>query len=393
VSVAWLGVLGVVLWRRFRDAPTVAPPPARDALVPGTLPEDIVPPAAAAANRSSSSSSSAEASSIPTRMSGSITRSAKGTAIRADANCACAQKKNASPQSRLLVLIASTSDAHRRLARRGWLSWCESAWCDYRFVIPPKETPTAADVVAASSDAQLITATSLIRLAGSAFDDQKPPDFVLALPDDAGFPCLALIAEELQRRPTHRFLWTLSTTTTTTTTTTKFAAPSVASDGGGGGREASSCASSSSSTRDLTKCDLFSLGATAYELLSGRPLPPNGDEWHRLRDGPPSLRASSGTTTTATARQHHGASSSSSSTGGGVPESLDATVCAMMRPDPAARPAAADLLRTTKELLSHVEQLEKQLERERNHVAQFRNQVISLNNLSMQRLSRSNTWA
>lgn len=33
------------------------------------------------------------------------------------------------------------------------------------------------------------------------------------------------------------------------------------------------------------KCDVFSLGITLYEIISGRPLPPNGDEWHRLRSG------------------------------------------------------------------------------------------------------------
>jgi len=37
---------------------------------------------------------------------------------------------------------------------------------------------------------------------------------------------------------------------------------------------------------DLTKCDIFSLGATMYEICSGgASLPPNGPEWHALRDG------------------------------------------------------------------------------------------------------------
>jgi wee1-like protein kinase len=37
---------------------------------------------------------------------------------------------------------------------------------------------------------------------------------------------------------------------------------------------------------DLTKCDIFSLGATMYEICSGGgSLPPNGPEWHALRDG------------------------------------------------------------------------------------------------------------
>lgn len=33
------------------------------------------------------------------------------------------------------------------------------------------------------------------------------------------------------------------------------------------------------------QCDVFSLGITLYEIISGRPLPANGEEWHRLRSG------------------------------------------------------------------------------------------------------------
>ena len=35
--------------------------------------------------------------------------------------------------------------------------------------------------------------------------------------------------------------------------------------------------------KDLTKCDLFSLGITGYELLTRTVLPQNGPEWHSLR--------------------------------------------------------------------------------------------------------------
>eukprot|EP01066_Platyproteum_vivax_P005070 Platyproteum_vivax@DN16471_c0_g1_i1.p1 len=37
--------------------------------------------------------------------------------------------------------------------------------------------------------------------------------------------------------------------------------------------------------KDLTKADIFSLGAMVYEILVGRPLPLNGAEWHRIREG------------------------------------------------------------------------------------------------------------
>lgn len=36
---------------------------------------------------------------------------------------------------------------------------------------------------------------------------------------------------------------------------------------------------------DLTKADIFSLGATIYELLIGEDLPNNGEEWHAIREG------------------------------------------------------------------------------------------------------------
>ena len=42
---------------------------------------------------------------------------------------------------------------------------------------------------------------------------------------------------------------------------------------------------SSGDIPDLTKADIFSLGATVYEILRGRILPGNGPEWHEIRDG------------------------------------------------------------------------------------------------------------
>lgn len=121
--------------------------------------------------------------------------------------------------------------------------------------------------------------------------------------------------------------------------------------------------------RDLTKCDIFSLGATAYEICRGTPLPPNGDEWHALRDRtPPALP--------------------------GIPPQLLECIALMMQPTPSKRPAAAILLAEHPQLQSQVQQLAKQLERERHlGVANFRDQVRSLAQHTNQRLSRSHTWA
>lgn len=37
--------------------------------------------------------------------------------------------------------------------------------------------------------------------------------------------------------------------------------------------------------KDLYKADIFSLGATIYEMMIGKTLPCNGEEWHMIRQG------------------------------------------------------------------------------------------------------------
>jgi len=115
--------------------------------------------------------------------------------------------------------------------------------------------------------------------------------------------------------------------------------------------------------RDLTKCDLFSLGATAYELVQAQPLPANGPLWHALRDGPPSLTFSDSK----------------------VPAALDAVVRDMMRPQPADRPTADDLLKRVPELQSPLQQLALT-------VGQLEKEVKLLNSPGLKRLARSQTW-
>lgn len=41
----------------------------------------------------------------------------------------------------------------------------------------------------------------------------------------------------------------------------------------------------STNHEDLTACDIFSLGATMYEVCLGCPLPQNGEEWQAIRNG------------------------------------------------------------------------------------------------------------
>jgi len=117
--------------------------------------------------------------------------------------------------------------------------------------------------------------------------------------------------------------------------------------------------------RDLTKADLFSLGATAFELIKRQPLAPNGPGWHALRDGsvafPPTL-----------------------------PRELRDAVAALLHPNPVFRPAAAQMLASVPSLKSEVDKMASALAAEKQHVAQYRDDVVRL---SKQRLARSNTWA
>ncbi|KAL7467703.1 hypothetical protein ACHAXS_011452 [Conticribra weissflogii] len=77
---------------------------------------------------------------------------------------------------------------------------------------------------------------------------------------------------------------------------------------------------------DLTKSDIFSLGATLYEICLGRNLPENGQEWQDIR---------------------HGSLSSMPNTA----FELQMIIRIMMAPDKKSRPSAAELL-TRRQLLS-----------------------------------------
>lgn len=70
---------------------------------------------------------------------------------------------------------------------------------------------------------------------------------------------------------------------------------------------------------DLTKCDVFSLGATIYELMVGTELPLNGDQWRAIRSGELAFPQR-------------------------WSRPLVSVVTAMLHPDPERRPSAADIL-------------------------------------------------
>jgi len=94
--------------------------------------------------------------------------------------------------------------------------------------------------------------------------------------------------------------------------------------------------------KDLTKSDIFSLGATLYEISLGRPLPMNGDEWQQIRAG----------------RLQHLPSD--------TPYDMEMIIREMMNPSYANRPSAHELLKKP-QLLSKEQKL---LNEERNKVLQ-----------------------
>ncbi|KAL7504382.1 hypothetical protein ACHAXN_002045 [Cyclotella atomus] len=81
---------------------------------------------------------------------------------------------------------------------------------------------------------------------------------------------------------------------------------------------------------DLTKSDIFSLGATMYEICLGRPLPENGQEWQDIRHG--ILQPMNNTAF-----------------------ELQMIVRAMLAPEKESRPSAADLLKK-RQLMSQEQQ-------------------------------------
>eukprot|EP00814_Leptocylindrus_danicus_P019766 CAMPEP_0116039804 /NCGR_PEP_ID=MMETSP0321-20121206/23877_1 /TAXON_ID=163516 /ORGANISM="Leptocylindrus danicus var. danicus, Strain B650" /LENGTH=592 /DNA_ID=CAMNT_0003519289 /DNA_START=14 /DNA_END=1792 /DNA_ORIENTATION=- len=125
---------------------------------------------------------------------------------------------------------------------------------------------------------------------------------------------------------------------------------------------------------DLTKSDIFSLGATMYEICLGRSLPANGTEWQAIRDG--------------VLRPMLGASIE-----------LQHTVRDMMRSEFNERPSAADLLKR-RHLMSQEQQA---LIIERNKVAEA-NMALTVQHERMRKqhdnliphkrgLKRFNTWS
>jgi len=121
---------------------------------------------------------------------------------------------------------------------------------------------------------------------------------------------------------------------------------------------------------DLTKSDIFSLGATVYEICLGRPLPMNGPEWQDIRAG--SLQPLPGTD-----------------------PDLVTLVQQMLHPQASCRPTASELLKR-RQLLSDEQ---KALEAAKSKVAQANMQLAAqaqkfkkLSPLPRKGLQRANTW-
>lgn len=77
---------------------------------------------------------------------------------------------------------------------------------------------------------------------------------------------------------------------------------------------------------DLTKCDIFSLGVTGYEIVTNLPTPLNGPQWHALRNGSYSLQ-------------------SNNLTNQSIPETTKLLLKDLLNPSQQDRPTAFDCLR------------------------------------------------
>jgi len=123
---------------------------------------------------------------------------------------------------------------------------------------------------------------------------------------------------------------------------------------------------------DLTKSDIFSLGATMYEICLGRPLPGDGQEWQNIRSGVFDPLKD-------------------------TPFEMKTIIEQMMNADPASRPSASDLLKR-RQLLSKEQ---KQLMEERSKVMKAKFELEQAQKIrglpqpplpKQSKLVRANTW-
>lgn len=83
--------------------------------------------------------------------------------------------------------------------------------------------------------------------------------------------------------------------------------------------------------KDLAKCDVFSLGVTAYELATNTSVPANGPLWQSMRDGSFTLPAH-------------------------VSSEMTLVLRALLNPEPTDRPSAEECLASFQSLKSREEQ-------------------------------------
>lgn len=112
---------------------------------------------------------------------------------------------------------------------------------------------------------------------------------------------------------------------------------------------------------DLTKCDIFSLGATVYEIYTRKPLPADGEEWQNLRNGIFNNMMDDNNNSSSTEQQ-----------------SIMTILKEMMDPDPQNRPSAADLLHRDQLLSQEQQELLKEKNKAKAKEASIALQIQNL---------------
>lgn len=144
-----------------------------------------------------------------------------------------------------------------------------------------------------------------------------------------------------------------------------------------------------------TQSDIFSLGATLYEVCIGRPLPANGDEWHKIRANDLEFDSAK-TAMEQISYSPRPATTALNLSNHSTPQDLREIIHDMMNPNFTSRPPAHDLLQRRPLLSEEQKKLIAEQNKVREAYQSLAKQRKMLSRLSppkqRKRLVRASTW-